>query len=428
MCLIVYVISMTNISRKLISIIVLSILLVGVLTTISYFLITYEKEDPGDRSIIIKSDTDLISYGFPGDGTPENPYIIENLNIKQGNIEIGDTTKYLVVRNCFVSVPECIGFDCDPSSIELYENADGTVAIINNTITSPAAGIHILAVDSVLIKGNTFIECYKGIYISSGNNLTVQSNSFIRCDTGMNTGLSYISKMSDNSFIDCTRGMWVCSYNSLYVNNSFWNCRIICASPLVILEQNNTFENNTINGLKFGCFLNEANLLLNAAQYGQIYLVNCSFVNITNQYTDSSYFHIYLYRCSNISIFNCTFSGINTGITCDVVSNITLTRCLFINCSSPLYIYGSYNMELSYNQFSNSSNRGIYLKFSDCLIHHNSFISNNLHAEDNGDTNIWYDTILLEGNYWDTWNGVGSYNIPGDAMSNDPYPLSEPPV
>jgi hypothetical protein len=38
----------------------------------------FEEMEP----IIIQDSADFVSYGFPGDGTESNPYIIERLNIR----------------------------------------------------------------------------------------------------------------------------------------------------------------------------------------------------------------------------------------------------------------------------------------------------------------------------------------------------------
>ena len=69
------------------------------------------------------------------------------------------------------------------------------------------------------------------------------------------------------------------------------------------------------------------------------------------------------------------------------------------------------------------------------IIHHNALIDNYLdgtsQARDSSELddieNIWYDEILLEGNYWSDWVS-GVYYIDGSAGSVDPYPLSSNPL
>jgi len=53
--------------------------------------------------IIITSDSGFS--GFPGDGSENNPFRIENYEIitnQQYAIHITDTTKYFVIKNCFI--------------------------------------------------------------------------------------------------------------------------------------------------------------------------------------------------------------------------------------------------------------------------------------------------------------------------------------
>jgi len=55
--------------------------------------------------IIITEEQDFIDYGFLGNGSATNPYIIENLNISTSEetaIAIYNVSVFYVIRNCFV--------------------------------------------------------------------------------------------------------------------------------------------------------------------------------------------------------------------------------------------------------------------------------------------------------------------------------------
>ena len=56
------------------------------------------------EKIFIQSDDDFEVLGFSGSGTEVDPYLIENLEIMPGtfydNIEIMNTTKHFIIRNC----------------------------------------------------------------------------------------------------------------------------------------------------------------------------------------------------------------------------------------------------------------------------------------------------------------------------------------
>ena len=74
------------------------------------------------ESIFIDHDDDFISLGFTGNGTENNPYLIENLSIiafGEPGMEIMFTTKFFEIRNCYISAPM--------QSILLSSIANGTV-------------------------------------------------------------------------------------------------------------------------------------------------------------------------------------------------------------------------------------------------------------------------------------------------------------
>ena len=77
--------------------------------------------------IIITCDGNFSDYGFPGNGSAVNPFIIENYNITT-NDEIGisilDTTKFFIIRNCYI--------DAYRRGIDIENTAIGTASIINN--------------------------------------------------------------------------------------------------------------------------------------------------------------------------------------------------------------------------------------------------------------------------------------------------------
>jgi len=67
------------------------------------------------------------------------------------------------------------------------------------------------------------------------------------------------------------------------------------------------------------------------------------------------------------------------------------------------------------------------------IIYHNNLINNFQNANDS-ENNLWYNTILKEGNYWDDYNGTDAnadgigdtqYAIPG-GYNVDEYPLMIP--
>ena len=59
--------------------------------------------------ISITSDEDFITLGFAGNGTAEDPYIIEGYNITTSTgcgIFITETTKFFIISNCYMLLLE----------------------------------------------------------------------------------------------------------------------------------------------------------------------------------------------------------------------------------------------------------------------------------------------------------------------------------
>ena len=78
--------------------------------------------------IVIDSDDDFVTYGFPGSGTLSSPYMIEDLSIiDSGNnngIYINGTTKHFSIRNCYI--------DAVMKGIYVSKAATGTAIILDN--------------------------------------------------------------------------------------------------------------------------------------------------------------------------------------------------------------------------------------------------------------------------------------------------------
>ncbi|MFX0201021.1 MAG: nitrous oxide reductase family maturation protein NosD, partial [Candidatus Hodarchaeota archaeon] len=110
----------------------------------------YEEHEP----IVIKSDVDFVTLGFPGDGSPENPYVIERLNITRSTtplIQIKDTTVYFHIRNNFLN--GLTSEDPIHDGIHLIYVSHGTVA--SNIITNCEVGILIEHSKDIIVSHNT---------------------------------------------------------------------------------------------------------------------------------------------------------------------------------------------------------------------------------------------------------------------------------
>ncbi|MCK4844422.1 MAG: right-handed parallel beta-helix repeat-containing protein, partial [Candidatus Heimdallarchaeota archaeon] len=107
----------------------------------------YSSLTPHDPiSITSNSDFEV----FPGLGTAEDPYVIEEYSITTTSnigIYISSTTKYFIVRNCYV--------DASDYGIQIRYVADGSAIVINNTCNNNWIGIALEVSVSSTVTNNT---------------------------------------------------------------------------------------------------------------------------------------------------------------------------------------------------------------------------------------------------------------------------------
>jgi len=180
--------------------------------------------------ILIDSNADFVSLGFPGNGTQVSPYIIQNMNITStgmfnAGIKISLVTAYFMIRDCFITseyigiqlkdqIPIgrakilnniCISSNGDGGGIVL-SNANGS-NITGNRCTNFISGIHLNDADSNIIDNNTILSNnYQGINLRLSNSNIVTNN--VIQDTEQH-GIALVVSSSNNKV-----------HHNLLINNS----------------------------------------------------------------------------------------------------------------------------------------------------------------------------------------------------------------
>jgi parallel beta-helix repeat protein len=445
-----------------------------------------------DNPIIIWSDRDFELYEFPGTGSKDDPYIISNRNIKatsQYGIHIRDTTKYFIIRNCFLYT--------NGSSVGIYIDSvsPGTAVIVDNTFNNlmePGGwgngdGIRIWNSNECVIENNYCYYIEVGIRIWESNNTIVKNNYcynnqfgiliyhyvdinygaivednyfinndlFIKFTDGAKVknnyfdenSLMFIFKCSNSTFIEniCSFMIDGCS-NLLIANNNCSNNRGIYEGGVGMakppdLSYNLTFVNNTCNNIDgWGMYFNGAenvtliNNTCNNNEYG-IYVNPWYFSDITtisvinNVCNNNSIRGIRIVGIENTELIHNTCDNNSIGIQLCYQNNSLLSNNILTNNGKGIEFVEVNSSLVTFNLIQNSNYKGLdIISGSNNIIHHNSFIDNTLQAYDSGINNTWYDDVTLEGNYYSDWSGIGNYSIDGSANSIDPYPLSENPL
>ena len=342
--------------------------------------------------IHINSNSDFFLSGFPGSGSKEDPYRIENYYItsltESCGVNISSTSKHFIIQNCII---DCVDYGICISWVE-----HGTVKIINNTITNHNyAALRLWDASASVIKNNTFSFNENGIFLDNSDDLVVKNNN---CNYNINKGIS--TTYSENITLENN----LCSENEIGIDIMFFrNDKItknMCAKNLFYgIKVFNIFDSNITS-----------NIMSQNKDQG-IFIAFSENVGIKSNTIENNEEGFYGKGVSNSEIFNNT-----------VNSNR--------NIGMKLYLF--YNNYITFNRILNNSNYGLFLNVSDeNLIHHNNFINNSLDElsqaySSQSDNNTWYDIQTLEGNYWSNWLGGGFYQIEGSFRSHDFYPLEEP--
>jgi parallel beta-helix repeat protein len=433
--------------------------------------------------IFIDDDGDFAV--FPGEGTEEIPYLIENLEIVSDlahPIHIQDTTAHFEIRNCILNGLQFTSAG-DIHGIFLNRTINGRV--VDSTIINCIFGVYLLESDTNTIEGNSVSNCYYGVYLEGSCFNTLAYNTATSNSRGFRiSGYSDYNNLTGNIASDCARGFRIqqasdCVFidniatnhrhdgfyfdgsneNNFLINNTATDnsgTGIILASC-----RTNTLINNSANSNGLGFYLvgvRDSILTNNNASYNSEHgfelsgcwsndLVNnsaisndqsgfwlrglCHSNNLTGNTADLNYDGFHLQSSSNnVLVFNNATENTNIGYYLWSASDNNLTRNNSTSYGYGLCFDGSDYNTLSGNTVENCQ-WGMYLEFSSFnLIFHNILTNNILQALDifSEFGNFWYHPDLLEGNYWsdyqglDDGSGTGKHAIAGDGIGDTDLP------
>ena len=162
--------------------------------------------------IYIEGDADFAGQaaaeGWPGNGTEENPYIIEGYEIDASGgggscIDVRNTRLHFTIRGCLlqganssymggvflwnVSHATLTDNTCTGNfvGLHLFQNCSH-ITIMGNTCTENGDGIHIGESSHITVEANTCNNNSGGIYIYNSRNLVVEANT---CNNNTYTGI-----------------------------------------------------------------------------------------------------------------------------------------------------------------------------------------------------------------------------------------------
>lgn len=393
-----------------------------------------------------------------GSGSESNPFIIEHWKIDMGKfdgeaIQIKYTRVHFEVKNITI-----LGHD-NHLGIYIVDSTNGTIR--DCKFESVTWGITAVKCQNVSFVGNRFVRATYGSMFEECVNCRLEGNEYPRAFSEQDGIISA-------TFDDCRL------FN--ITGNAFdsGGIEILDAKPgnLTALA----ITDNTVGGYAIRCFVDETSLSLNHLTLGQLLLLNCTHVGVSDITTPPSVAGLVMRWCENVNVSGCDFPGINAD-SCNDFSIYCCTlaqgQLISTGCSrfevdsnslsgSPggMSFWEVDNFTLSGNVIKNTSSWGLLFQSADngtvvgntiercaqgisvdtstsAKIYHNNLINNtqqaaafdftygmNIHAikwDDGypGGGNFWSDSDLV-----DNFRGVDQ-DIPGpDGIVDHPYEIA----
>ena len=322
-----------------------------------------------DTPISVHGNGELEAIVDHGEGTPLNPYVIENRTIdaagSEHGIHIRLTTAHLVIRNCTVF---------NASSHGIYLQQASNVHVSGNTaVGNSGDGILLHVSHNLNVSGNN--ASYNGVngirtaFLSTG--VTISGNN------ASHNGQAGI-------FIDRNGGSVEATGNTMI------GCGVHFAGSQEEWSPHVVDTSNTVNGKPVQYHVNASGL--DAATFtgaGQVILVNCNDSIVSGNIMSNATNAITLAWSTNITVSDVhVFDNRLHGIYLHESNNNTITNTnASHNRRNGIYLHETSNNTIANNNASHNRHHGIYLYES----------SNNTIANNNASHNMLNGIILTMG-------------------------------
>jgi parallel beta-helix repeat protein len=372
-----------------------------------------------------------------GSGTWDEPYLIENMIINASDSPTGagifienSTNVYFTIKNVTIfESTDGIKLENTNNGLifnnTLSDNLDSGISLVNcvnNTILSNKA------INNGVQGINLFTNCLENKII--GNTIRNDGTNF------QDTGIHLEGSCNDNEILE----------NDVWDNNLYGiEIEASCERNLIY---NNTIENRFTSLQNYGISLGNScdqnnissNVLKDLSTYGIMLVGSGQTIVSNNQILDCTT-GFYMVNAFQSQITSNIISGGSAAFFMSGCDEGQIYRN-FINATTSIAIRLLINCDDNefYENIIKDNNVGIEIEDpSDInnLFYKNSFISNTIHAIDNGTATPWNNSLI--GNYWDTYVGVDlngdhigdtPFNVSGSANATDELPIVDhnPPI
>ncbi len=330
------------------------------------------------------SDQDLLDLGFPGNGTLNNPVVIEDLMIiseSGSSLLINNVSLNFIVRNCYI--------EASHTALRLNEITADNVEIYNNTLVDAHYGINSGDCVQLNISSNIINSCKDGLYLYNIIDLKIWNNTVIDIgDRGIRifncfniTVVENICETTDSSLflngIDVSNN----NYTTLVGNNCTYCDFYIYLKPYRT-DVTYTIEDNFVNSKKLGFLYNISNIYVDTPEYGQFFLQYCDNVTLRNQYFSDVNLGIKILECNNILVEENYFYKINL-FDCYIAlsTNVNFTSNICEEGSTGVYVRLNENCTISSNVFMDIDEGICFSDTMSTIVIDNSFTNSSFSFE-----------------------------------------------
>ena len=163
--------------------------------------------------VSIKSDSDFETQGWPGNGSVNNPFRIENLSFEISDsfelIIVENVSSHFLIQNCSFSFDTSTAQQHYGVGISLREVSNGR--IINCSFTHFSYGIFTDTVSNMTIANCSFKYSSQGIYFWKSNEAQISNNTFLHCSQGLQFERVVNSTVTNNTFLFNSGGILIYS-------------------------------------------------------------------------------------------------------------------------------------------------------------------------------------------------------------------------
>jgi parallel beta-helix repeat protein len=194
----------------------------------------------GHAPICINGDRDFERWGIAGRGSGDEPYVIENIEIRSltmNGIEVWNTKSHLVIRNVFI--------EGNGSFTGIYLYNVENVRIENCELKGNAFGILVQNSSNTVIMGCEVGNGSIGIFVNSSSNIAIIGSEALNSSVGIYVKLSLNCTAANCTLSKNKNGIMLDSSSS----NMVYNC-IVVENDLGIMllsSTNSTIYNNRFN-------------------------------------------------------------------------------------------------------------------------------------------------------------------------------------